>query len=186
MNRAQLLTAYLAHKAAAAACEAALKAKVAEAYREEQVAETLRLPGGEVAARLTKPRVVTTDEDALLKWVAAAYPTEVTTEVVTTTVTRVRNPKWLETMLGQLTPVDPAEVEPGGGTGLMTGDGTVVPGVMWTPGGTLHSVAITGAPALVAEFARAARAYVEAGTPMPAISDRPHTEAGGTETEGGT
>lgn len=179
MNRAQLLAAYLAHKAAAAACEQALKGQVARAYTDEQVAETLRLPAGEVAARLTKPRVVTTDEPALVKWVAAAYPTEVTTEQVT--VTTVRNPKWLDQLLSTLKPVDPAEVEPGGGTSLMTDDGTVVPGVMWTPGGSLHSVAITGAPAVVDEFARAARAYVESGTPMPAIGAGKHT---GNETEG--
>lgn len=181
MTRAQLLAAYVAHKAAAAACERALKGQVTRAWTEEQIAELWRMPAGTVTARLTQPRVSVTDEPALLKWVAVAYPTEVTTRVVTTDVTELRNPKWLETMLAKLTPVDADDVEAGGGTMLMTADGTIVPGVIWTPGGQLHSVAIEANKGLTAQYAQAARAYVETGTPMPAIGTRPHTGAGEVE-----
>jgi len=168
MNRADLLRALIAHKAAVEALEAALKRPVQEAFDQEHVVAPVKIPGvGEVRVSLTSSSVEVADEAALTKWLATRYPGEVITETVT--VTRPRNPAWVRHLVAQLDPVDPEEVGPGGATQCVDGQGELVPGVVWRRGGTLRSVSICSDADLQTRYRQAALAYVAQGVPMPAI-----------------
>lgn len=167
LNHAELLRRYAAHKAAAAACEAALKADALHEFVTHGTA--VRWPAlgiGTLAVSLSHDTVTITDEDKFFDWLEARYPTEVVVETVT--VRRVISPAWQAAMLAGLLPVDPDEIGPGGSTQCMAAEGELVPGVVWQKGGKYLHAAITPDSGLKRTYALAAAAYVQ-GAPMPAV-----------------
>lgn len=174
MNRAELVRRYAAHKAAAAACEKALKDEAWRIFDEEESADTWRLPRvGKVSVSLSTPgaHVIDKDKDKFMDWVAVRYPTEVVTEVVT--VRSVRNPAWLSDLLTRLIPADPKKLGPDDATFCEGDEGEIIPGVEWRPGGRYLHASITVDPQLKRQFAAAARAYVEQGVAMLAVDPPP-------------
>lgn len=162
MNRVELMRAFAAHTAAAAACERALKDPAETAAVEEGIADGWKKPGvGKLEVSLTRDAASVVDEDRFLDWLEQRYPTEVVT------VRRVRNPEWQTRLLAGLIPVDPDEVAPGEATLLADAEGEIVPGVAWRAGGRPRCVSITIEPGLKHEYAAAAQAYVDHGTPLP-------------------
>jgi hypothetical protein len=171
LNRAELMRRMLAHKAAAAACETALKTAALQEATDQGTVVTWRVRDvGILTVGVANDCSRVIDADKWLDWLAARYPTEVITEEVT--VRRVISPAWEATVLAALIPLDPDELEPGGQAQVMDREGTLVPGVVWTRGGALTGAAITGDSALKRVFAAAAAAYVQ-GAPMPAVDPPP-------------
>lgn len=165
-TRAELLQLKMVHGAAAAAAEAELKGRAAQLFTDEGSADTWRLPGGQVIVQLTNDRAEIVDREAFLAWLAAAYPHQVRTEVIT--VRTVINEKWLaEELLPTLTPLDPGELEAGEQTQLMDAEGTLVPGATWRKGGGLHAVSIRPDSTVARRLKAAAAAYIDGTGPLP-------------------
>ncbi len=166
MNRVELLRAYAAHTAAAAACERALKDPAEAAGVAEGIADGWKKDGvGKVEVSFTRDTAAVVDEERFLDWLEQRYPSEIRTELVP--VRSVRNPAWQKHLLSSLIPVDPDEMRAGESTLLMDAENEVVPGVAWRRGGLFRCASITIEPQLKTEYAAAARDYVEHGTPLP-------------------
>jgi hypothetical protein len=172
MNRAELMRRLAAHKAAAAACERALKAEAERNYIEQGTADTCRVPDvGTLSVSLTQSATNVVNQDVLLDWLEKNHPDQVVEEVVT--VRRVRSQKWLSLMMAEWEPVDPDYVEPGDATSCMDDEGTIIPGVEWRKGGRYLHASVTVDAGLKRQYAAAAVAYVQHGVPMPAVSSSP-------------
>ena len=138
------------HRAAADALEARLKREAIDLFEQEQSADTWSLPDGKVVTAVTHDRQDVTDQEALLN-----YLEEYTGAVQTRTVREVSD-SFLKPFLAALEPyVDRTEAgmqprratakerrQPGATFPVRDNQGTPVPGVRWTTGGSLYSVSI--------------------------------------------
>lgn len=158
----------LAHKAAAAAIEAEIKARVTRNYAEEGSADTWRLPGGLVTANLSTGGAEIVDRPAFLSWLALRHPTEVERKLIR--VTEVRNDRWLKQLLGRLVPMDPEELEPGEGTPCVEDSGEIIPGVVWRAGDRLVSVSIRPDADITRRLAAVATDYADGKRDMPGLA----------------
>jgi len=170
-TRADLLTMMVAHAAIAAECARRLKDAMNDSFQAERTAETWRVSDvGNVVGSTNHTRVDVVDRDALMKWVAANYPTEVVQ------VVQVRNADWLTSVLDQLAPVPPADADdtwkpkPGDTLPAQDGEGTVVPGVLWRKGGDFKTVSITPDSTLKRALAAAAVDYLDSGRVAPDLA----------------
>lgn len=137
-GRDEILRRYLVYKAAQAALHEALKAEGRVEHEAHKMASTFRAGFATAGTSVTNDHVEITDQDALVAYIAGRYPTE----VVTRTVTSVRNPAWLERLLDTWAVVGPEDDE---GT-IADDDGVIVPGVKWVEGGQFITVSVTPKP----------------------------------------
>ena len=162
----------LAHRAAAQALEQDLKDEMAGSFVREGTRETWDLTGlGQVIGSVSHDAVEIIDKDTLIDWLNTNLPHQVhevhRKEVI--------NPGWLANVfLPGLIPVDPDdEVEepaPGDTALLMTGDGTVVPGVQWRRGGGYVGASVRPDSSTVRRLKTAATAYALGAGDMPGLT----------------
>ena len=149
-GRDDLMRRYLAYKAAEKALHAALKAEGQVEHEAHRMAPTFRATFGVASASVTNDHVEITDQDALIGWIAGRYPTE----VVTRTVTSVRNPAWLERLLDTWATIGPEDEETGS---IADDEGRIVPGVRWVEGGEFITVSVTAKPVARSLIEKAAK-----------------------------
>lgn len=159
----ELFQLFMAHKAAAEQCEAALKSRALDAFEKGDLASG-PLPGlGRVELRFSQggPSVVPELEQQFLMWLRERMPDEVVV------VFKLRDPGYAKLYLGQqATPVDPDELGPGEPTFMVDKRGEVIPGVKWTKGGRLETVALTRDSDMKRRLDKAAHGYARGTGPM--------------------
>jgi hypothetical protein len=167
MNRAETLRLHALHKAAATALEARLKSEAVGEYTDQGAAVTWRLTGGTVSTRLAHNRATETDHEALLDYL------EEHTAAVQRIETRQVPDAFLETFLaeevspvvfeedGSARPPERTELEPGATFYVVDRKGVVVPGVRYTVGGRISSIAIELERELKSTAAKAAAQYAD-------------------------
>jgi hypothetical protein len=173
----------LAHRAAAQALEQDLKDEMAGNFEREQARETWDWTGlGQVVGAISHDSVEITDRATLLAWLEVNLPHQVHQ------VTEVINPNWLkDVFLPGLIAVDPDdevdEPAPGDKAMVMTGDGTIVPGVQWRRGGGYAGASVRPDSSTTRRLKIAATAYAIGAGPMPGLTsgDSDARSAAGTE-----
>lgn len=137
-GRDEILRRYLVYKAAQAALHEALKAEGRVEHEAHGMVPTWRAAYATASGSTTEDHVEITDEEKLVAYIAGKYPTE----VVTRTVTSVRNPEWLERLLQGWADAGPEE----DGATLLDEEGTVIPGAKFVQGGEYITVSVTPKP----------------------------------------
>ena len=155
-NRKDLIRRYLLYKEAAKLLHEALKAEGEIEHRENGSVSTHRVGFATAAGAATQDHVEVTDRDALIGYLAGAYPTE----IVVRTVHEVRNPEWLTRLLENWAIAGP-EDEQGAVADLTTG--VVVPGVRWVQGGEYITTGVTGTVTARRHITEAVRRGISGG-----------------------
>lgn len=150
MNREGVAQAVVACERLAAALRDALGSDARAELAEQGTAPTWRARHITIGTTLTRDAVVVVDDDAFTVWVSRRFPTE----VVTSTVVRPAFARGL--LAGAARRGDPP----------CTGDGEVIPGVVFRPGGQVRSVSLTPSAELSAWLDAAAEDIVAGRAPL--------------------
>jgi hypothetical protein len=150
-----MIARYLAYKAATAALHDAIKADGKHEFEENGAAPTYRLGFATASASVTNERAVIIDQAAFMGYLVGRYPTEVETY----TAYRVRNPEWLTRLLEALAALGPG----GDGKVIVDLEGTVIPGLEYTPGGDFVTVGVVAQGAVKRRLAKAAQQAAQTG-----------------------
>lgn len=145
-NRAELVRRLIVHEAAAKEIKNALKAEGEHEHRENGTTTAYRMAYARVTGSETADHLDVVDVDAFLAYLAGRYPSEVTTR----TVQVVRNSDWLAQVKDALARMSRLEYDdipedeerPPRGP-VIDGDGTVIPGVAFVPGGDYITTSVT-------------------------------------------
>lgn len=166
MNRTQVVQSvlWLEQLAEVATAEAAklredLIAEARAEYAEQGTANQWRVPDvATVSTSVTRAKVQVQDERKLLQWAKLRHPEAVET-------VEVLDPRWTTALLGEVEVVDGV---------VCAGDGEVVPGLGYRPGGRVSGISIRASTAAKEVFATLAsqglrRLALEAGPAVPVV-----------------